>query len=275
MRKMKGSLSLLTAFLALAGALYAGLWLYSWQRFTQEIDSVYAQAPEKDLLFLGAKPKVTGFPFVPEISYTHGVRYKDVLVTFPMFHVRGYPLPGRALNAVFPEGLAIAGKGIPAGLALDFFNAVIRIPNALPESTYAEDLLDWQQKGGLIDVPSFTLTRETMSAAGYGQLSLDEDLQPAFEAQAALQGYSDFIDLLVAQDAMAPFPAMASKALLNGLSETDPQTGRQSVSLTVQVRNRTLSAGPVQAVRLPKIAWPRKNQKETQGSGNPPAPLPQ
>lgn len=271
MNKMKRPLPLFIGFIVLAGLLYAGLWLYSWQRFMQEIDSVYAQAPEKNLMFLGAKPKVTGFPFVPEISYTHGVRYKETLVTFPIFHVRGYPLPGRPLNAIFPEGLAIAGKDIPASLALDFFDATIRVPESLPESAHAEDLQDWQEKGGLIDVPSFTLKRGAMSAAGYGNLSLDQNLQPALEAQALLQGYSDFIDLLLAEKAMDPFPAMASKALLNGLSETDPQTGQQAVSLTVQIKNRILSAGPVQAVRLPQIVWPRKTQEKSQDKRNQPA----
>lgn len=257
---MKRKIALFINLIGLVGLAYAGLWLYSWQRFNAEIDTVYAQASEKEIVFLGEKPAVTGFPFVPKISYTHGLRYKSTLITFPAFHVRGFPLPGRALTAIFPEGVAIAGKDIPPHLALDFLQTKIRVPKALPQSIKEEDLREWQQKDGMIDVLSFTLKRESMSATGMGHLSLDKELQPALDAQASLEGYSDFIDLLLAQKAMKPFPAIAAKALLNGLSQTNPQTGRQTVHLKIEIKNQILSAGPVQAVRLPKIVWDTRNQ---------------
>lgn len=49
---------------------YMGLWVYSMQWFGKEIERTYAKAGEKGYKFLGPKPVLTGFPFVPEVYYT-------------------------------------------------------------------------------------------------------------------------------------------------------------------------------------------------------------
>src|SRR5690242_1237488 len=73
---------------------YITIWAYSYQWLTKRIDVVYAQAAANGYEFLGPKPVLTGFPFIPQIDYTGGFKTGNTILRFREVHLSGYPIPG-------------------------------------------------------------------------------------------------------------------------------------------------------------------------------------
>ncbi len=234
---------------------YLTLWIYSARYFKQEINNLYAQAADNNLVFLGAPPVLTGFPFVPEVYYTGGLQTGDIIVRFPEVRVKGYPIPRFPLHIDFPQGIALDGTGDPGLWSLDTLSAILIVPTKLPQTLEERSLRGWQQRDGKIDVPSYTLTKNGLTAEGNGSLSLDPLLQPVFSFESTLKGYEGFVQYLLQNQMISPMGAMAASGLLTGLSRTDPLTNENTVQLSVSVQNQILTVGPFQLVRLPTIVW--------------------
>lgn len=237
---------------------YVGLWIYSARWFSKEIDRLYAEGTQNDVQFMGPKPELTNFPFVPEVVYRGGIKIGQAEIYFPHLTLRGYPLPGTTLKMDFPLGVSLGGVADPKIWNLDTLKAGVVIPYSFPEDLTYEDLSAWRDAGGKIEVKSYTFTKDGMTSEGKGHLFLDEQLQPDLRFESEIRGYQDFIAQQQRDGLIEPFPAAGAIMLLNSLSRPDPETGGSVVTLTVTVKNRILSAGPIQAVELPPIVWGRR-----------------
>lgn len=238
---------------------YLGLWIYSAQWFGHEIDRLYAKKDSDGMDFLGPKPILTNFPFVPQVAYNGGVKTGNTEILFPQMIVRGYPIPGTKLHVTFPLGISLAGIVDPKIWNLSTLEADVVIPYSLPQSFEYEDLAQWHKDDGKIDVRHYKMTKSELEADGKGLLSLDDDLQPVFTLQSTMRGHDAFIQSQVDKGLIEPFPGAIGMTMLNGLSKTDEKTGQKSVTLTVSVENRMLRVGPLQALHLPEIAWDKRN----------------
>jgi hypothetical protein len=242
-------------FAALLVSLYLGLWIYSAQWFAKEIDKLYAQGTESDIQFLGPKPSLTNFPFVPEVLYTQGFKTGNAEILFPEMSLRGYPIFGTALNVDFPKGISVGGIVDPSIWTLDSLRAKITIPYNLPHDLSAESLIAWRDSGGKIEIRSYDMHKKSLQSDGKGHLFLDAELQPDLLFESTVRGYQAFIQEQKEAGLIEPFAAAIGLTILNGLATTDKQTGESVVRITVTVKNRILSAGPVQALELPLIVW--------------------
>lgn len=242
---------------------YVGLWIYSAQWFTKEIDRLYTEGAQNDVQFLGPKPELTNFPFVPEVIYRGGIKVREAEIYFPHLVLRGYPLPGTTLRMDFPLGVSLGGVADPKIWSLDTLKAGVVIPYSFPEDLTYEDLSAWRDDGGKIEVKDYALTKGALTSKGKGHLFLDAQLQPDLNFESEVRGYQDFIAQQQRDGLIEPFPAAGAIMFLNSLSAQDPKTDESVVALTVTVKNRILSAGPIQAVELPPIVW---------GTRKPPAP---
>lgn len=234
---------------------YAGLWIYSAKWFENEINRVYAEANDKGFRFLGEKPVLTGFPFIPEIYYTGGFQFGNAMVTFPEARLRGYPIPGLSFNLDLPRGIAVDGIANPAQASLDTLKADITIPSTIPSDIHPETLRAWQQRGGRFHVRKYTLTKGALQSEGEGRFSLDDALQPEVQLDSTIIGYQDFIQQLTQDGIVEPIPAAIAMALMNNMAKTDEQTGQNLVTLNVSITNRFLTIGPLQVAQLPMIVW--------------------
>lgn len=252
--KTRSKIALGVTLVLLLGA-YLGLWIYSAQWFTKEIDKLYAEGAQNDVQFLGPKPKLENFPFVPEVIYHGGFKIGQAEIYFPQLTLRGYPIPGTTLKMDFPLGVSLGGVTDPKLWNLDTLEAGVTIPYEFPQDLTFEDLSAWRDAGGKIEVKDYALTKGALTSNGKGHLFLDAQLQPDLSFESEIRGYQDFIAEQQREGLIEPFPAAGAIMFLNSLSRKDPDTGESLVALTVTVKNRILSAGPIQAVELPPIVW--------------------
>ncbi|PZQ46117.1 MAG: hypothetical protein DI551_05775 [Micavibrio aeruginosavorus] len=251
-------ISLLAGALVLIG-LYLALWLYSAQWLRREIDTLYANAQEEGVEFLGPKPTLGNFPFKPRMIYSGGIKTGNLEVLFPQVTLTGYPLPFMTLEIDFPLGIMLGGFVDPKVWTVDQLNARVGIPYRLPRSFTQEDLADWRDHGGSIDVRSYTIRKRDLNSKGQGYLALDEALQPIFSFESEVTGYDAFISAQIEEGIIERLPGAIAMTILNGLSTTDEKTGQKKVILTASVKNRLLSVGPLQALELPPIVWDTRN----------------
>ena len=255
-KKTKIGLGIFAGVLLVA---YLSLWVYSAQWFAKEIDKLYAQNGEDGVNFLGEKPILVNFPFVPEVYYTRGMRIGNADVMFPEVKLRGYPLPGTALTVEFPQGISLGGIVDPTIWQIDSLKTRLTIPFEFPADLSYESLAAWRDGGGAITVQNYELTKGALISDGKGHLFLDDQMQPDLSFESEIRGYQEFISEQQAANLIEPFAGAIGTTILNGLSKTDPETGDSVVHITVTVKNRILSAGPLQALELPPIVWDRRN----------------
>lgn len=255
MKKGRAWLSWCLAIALLLIAAYGGLWAYSYQWMKGEVDRAYENVEDNGYRFLGPKPVLTGFPLVPEIYYSGGFQAGNVMVEFPEARLRGYPIPGLTFNLSIPRGVAISGPVDPSIWSLETLDADIVIPSTIPADFTAGSLSAWQRGGGQFDIRRYELTKDGLMSEGLGNFTLDTDLQPEIEFESRIKGYDVFIQSLMQQGMIEPFPAAIAIGALNSLSKPDEETGDNIVTVNISVKNRMLTVGPVQALELPRIVW--------------------
>lgn len=246
---------LLTVFFLLLAGIYIGLWLYSARWFGREVDNFYAGAQEQGVEFLGPKPRLTNFPFVPQIVYNGGLKFGNAELLFPQMIVRGYPVPYTTLHMDFPLGLSLGGIVDPKLWTLDRLEARLEIPYRLPAAFTQEDLGAWRDAGGKIDVRQYALRKDGLICEGKGMLALDAALQPTLSMESTVEGYDAFIRAQQDAGLIEPFAAAVAITILNGLARQDGTAGGTSVRITANVTNRLLSVGPLQVLEIPEIVW--------------------
>lgn len=241
---------------------YLGLWIYSAQWFDKQAKEIYAQAEKNGVRFLGPKPAMSNFPFVPQLYYTGGIQTGNVIIAFPEMRVSGYPVPGTKLHVSFPAGISLDGIVDPKIWTLDMLDADIVIPWSMPATFDYEDLAAWKKDDGKIDVTRYALVKEQLVSEGEGDLSLDEQLQPVFHFESRITGYEAFIQSHVDKGNIEPFAGGIAMSLLNGLAKPDQEGAVRTVVLNVSVENRLLRAGPLQVLELPLIEWDRRSSPD-------------
>jgi hypothetical protein len=240
---------------------YLSLWFYSARWFHKEIDRLYADETD-NVVFLGKKPALGNFPFVPTVNYHGGLQIGNAEILFPQVRLKGYPLPGTTLKIDFPLGVSLGGMVDPKIWNLDSLKAGVAIPYRFPEDFTYEGLSAWREGGGTLTVRSYEMTKGTLRSEGKGHLFLDAQLQPDLNFESEVRGYQEFIAEQQRAGLIQPFAAAGAIMLLNSLSSQDEKTGESLVRITVTVKNGILSAGPIQALELPPIVWGRRSQPD-------------
>ena len=238
---------------------YLGLWIYSAKWFNQEINKIYASSAKDGFIFLGEKPKLSNFPFVPEVRYQKGFEAGNLKILFPDLLIRGYPIPFMDLKLSFPNGVSMGGMVDPKIWSLSFLNIHLSVPHRLPPSFYEEDLKAWSQTGGRIKITKYIAQKDQLTAVGHGDFLLDNNLQPVFNFLSVIDGYDAFINTEKERGLIDPFAAAIGMTVLNGLSKIDDVTGEKTVTLNITAKNQMLWVGPIQALPLPQIVWDKRN----------------
>lgn len=253
---MKYFIGLFLTLIVLA-ATYSGAWFYAAAEINKGIDQFYYQdAPDMDIEFLGEKPVVTGFPGPPVINYTGGFKTDDVMVAFDDLKITGFPLPKFPIYFEIDSPLLIENHKLEASAYVDYLQIVAIIPAKLPNSTNKADISRWQKNVGTIEVEHFATSRRSTFVKSYGNIGLDEDLQPIFQMTSNVSGYEELINLFVESEFLKPMPASLAISALNALALNNPETGRKEVTLLSNLQNNTLYLGPVRIAELPAVEWP-------------------
>jgi len=54
---------------------------------------------------------------------------------------------------------------------------------------------------------------------------------------------------------ITPMAANIALMVLNGMAQTDEETGQKFVEFDILILNNKLSLGPIKAMKIPKITW--------------------
>jgi hypothetical protein len=139
------------------------------------------------------------------------------------------------------------------------FDAVIRGPVAVPvDATTAPPLTsilaDWRDRGGDIEVKSFSFAQGPLSLSGEATLALDANLQPLGAGTVTARGLSETVEILLRDGLIPTDRAMVARATAKALERTGADGKEAKFALSVQ--NSILSFGPAPLLQVPPIKWP-------------------
>lgn len=261
---MKKILIILTLIILLGGT-YVGAWMFMKKEVDAAIVDAYANASRNGIAFMGAMPTLQGFPFVPTITYTDGIRINDTNISFSTMTISGYPVPGLPLTVSFPAGVIGWHEGRTDSIALQDLSITIKTPWPLPRTLDETGLTAWRDNGGDIVITDSHIEYESTHTQAEGIITLDGMMQPAATLTARMTGYAALVQSLVESGQLKPFAGIALVAALNNftLPEPDEESGEMIAQLPLTVQNRGLYVGPVLVETFQPIVW---------GTRNPPAP---
>ncbi len=242
--------------LIFVAALYSSAWFFMGYKINQAINQFYTQdAPANGITFLGEKPKLSGFPAVPFVTYTKGFKKGDLSVTFSKLRVIGFPIPTFPIAINIDHDLTIQDNKTKKSLTLDYLRTTLEIPKSFPRSSKKNDVLKWQKEVERIDIKHFKTAKENMKINATGFAGLDNNLQPTLNLDTDIKNHEELIQFFVKTGELKPLPAALALSALNAMAKTDLQTNEHAVNLKVKIQDQTLFLGPIRTIKLPPVYW--------------------
>jgi hypothetical protein len=130
----------------------------------------------------------------------------------------------------------------------------LKIFKKLNSTLSLQNLKEWRDAGGIIDIDSFEGIVGGLKTSAKGTLALDQNLQPLLAMSAKFEGIISFIDRLNKSGFIGSNTAILAKVILGGISKRS-ENGRLSAGFPLSIQNRKLSVGPVTLMTLPSINW--------------------
>ncbi|MEO0392663.1 MAG: DUF2125 domain-containing protein, partial [Pseudomonadota bacterium] len=161
-----------------------------------------------------------------------------------------------ALNGIdgtLPEGSTRLPLGDMAQ-GIERFHTIFTLTGPLPQGVYASALGQWRDQGGAVSLDDLLVDLGDVTVAGTGNATLDAALQPAVNLDMMVEGHQVLVARLVAEGTIPQLMADFANQMLKPLVTTD-DTGRETLGITVGLRDRWLMIGPMQLMRLPPIQW--------------------
>lgn len=243
-------------FFAVIAALYSGVWLYAADRAEREIIKL---SDDKKITFLGDAPSISGFPGRPVLKITDGITIDNITIRAPEITFRAIPLPGQTLLIEAANTIHFHDNATDQNIEFDRLNAAIEIPRDIPHEIFGDfnhaALKQWQEKIGSMTIESLNIIKDNTRLSSQGVIGLDQNLQPEMSLQNAVEGYDSFITTLTQNGYIEPLPAALALSALNGMTQTNPKTGRKYALVNTKIQDRVLFIGPIRAVKIPMINW--------------------
>lgn len=251
------------AFLSLLALIfiYCGGWFGLQHHLQQSVDNYIAEANNRGLYFTGDPPKITGFPGLPVLFYSGEIHHNplNIRLGVPGLYVRGLMPPVKTLAFSMPYGISLLSSDRPSVWSLDRLEVSAPLPDTIPADYTREGLSAWRDKNGRIVLDNLIMKKSTLTITAAGQLTLDENLQPAGNLDATMTGYMAFIEELENYRLINTKEKLLAISLLTGLSQTD-EDGGNYIDIDITLQNRKLFVGPLQLASLPAIRWAWRSQ---------------
>jgi len=139
-------------------------------------------------------------------------------------------------------------------------DAVIKGPVAMPADfaaapTLTQILADWRDRGGDIEVKSFSFAQGPLSLGGEATLALDGNLQPLGAGTVTASGLGEAVEILLKDGLIAADRAMVARATAKALERTGADD-KAEAKFALSLQNGIVSFGPAPLLQVPPIAWP-------------------
>lgn len=207
---------------------------------------------------------VSGFPGMMVFSGTFRTTVIDQTrqyeLVVPSFIIEGFPVGFINCTLTLPQGGYIEGVGDRDVWSLEYLEITGPLPLDLPSEINNQSLAAWKDNGGKITVEHFKFTKEPLKGEGAGVLSLDDNLQPVASINTRIEGYREFINLLLQKNMIETRGALLAGTILNGLSSSSPDGNKSYLDIGISVMSRTLYAGPLAVAQIPPVDWGNGSQ---------------
>lgn len=244
---------------------YGVFWHVLARQIETGVRDIYDSAGKAGIVIEGRFPQISGFPFKHRLSFSGKIHTDGyVSVNIPQMEMTAFPLPGQMLEITFPQGLSVSSDASPMdGPAVDgdvwslgYLSVTGPIPETIPAAATVESLRAWRDGGGAAVISSFEARKESLNVSGYGQIRLDNELQPAGYANVVMKGQVAFLGYLESKKLIDPKQSLITSSVLNGLSSQDEASGERFLKASLTVQNRKLLVGPIPVITFPAIEWP-------------------
>ncbi|HTK85015.1 MAG TPA: DUF2125 domain-containing protein [Patescibacteria group bacterium] len=247
----------------LAVFLYCGAWFAGAAVIRKQIHRLPELAARSGIEIDGQFSDVSGFPFQPNVHFAGSLRAPQATVIIPELFVQGFPLPGRQVKLVLPQGAhlepGIDRNYIDSDLwSAQFMSATAIIPDPLPVDGTAEGLAEWRDRDGKITLNSVTVKKNSLDLRGRGVLKLDSNLQPDGQIHADVIGYDDFMAYLAAKNLVKRKQGFLAQTALSLFARRDPVSKQSSISADLAIQRQSLYFGPILLATMPAVQWPHR-----------------
>lgn len=118
-----------------------------------------------------------------------------------------------------------------------------------------EILADWRDRGGDVEVKSFTFVQGPLSLGGEATLALDGYLQPLGAGTVKATGLSEAVEILLRDGLIPADRALVARTTAKALERTGAD-GKLEAKFALSLQNGVLSFGPAPLLQVPPIEWP-------------------
>jgi hypothetical protein len=217
--------------------------------------------------FILTAPLATRFPTAPFTLEAEGLQLGPdggaLAVGALQASFRADPKAERAQAALSLQLAAraiILPAGLPGTAVLGREIARLRLRAALSgplpaTGTPAGCARAWRDGGGSLAISRLALAWGPVTADAEGSFGLDSALQPSGAATVRIGGLDALLQAAVAAGQMTEPAARAARALLTLLAPPSPAGGTTELAVPLQLRDRTLAAGPFTLLRVPRFRW--------------------
>jgi len=236
---------------------YCGGWYYIAKELNNGIHQFYeTDGPLLGYQFYGDKPKLSGFPFKPVVTYKKGFAKDGVNFEFDTIKIKAYPLPTQPLSANI-KNLSIQVAKSKRRYDMDQLKTTIIIPKFMPEDVTRPNIITWQKDVGQIDITYLELNKDTITAQASGAIGLDDNLQPSIDMNTLLKDYDKLLEILSEETKeITPLQSKIALTIFNGIGKKDEESGRKYVELRIRIKDRRLIIGPLKTIKFPAVSWP-------------------
>lgn len=135
----------------------------------------------------------------------------------------------------------------PLGPDLRQFNATFLLAPPLPKGP--DDIVQWRDQGGSVDVTNFALAWGPLDMRGNGTLSLDKQMRLLAALSSEVRGFKETINALAEAGRMRPNVARTAQQALD-LMARPGSDGKPTLTVPITAQDGRLYVGPLELMEL-------------------------
>jgi hypothetical protein len=156
--------------------------------------------------------------------------------------------------AIDLAGLSVPGAPPALGGTIDDAAIGLTVMGPIPPGTPRQAATGWRDAGGTVELDHLHLGWGGLDLDAKGTLALDRDLQPEGILSGSLGGYDKLLAALVSAGQVKGSDASRIRLVLGLLAKPGPD-GKPRLAAALTLQNGTLSMGPINFGRMPRIDW--------------------
>lgn len=237
---------------------YTAFWFWMAGEINRQVRYVITDWAEAGIAFNGEIGKVRGYPGRPIIDF-HGIlNTPTAIVDVGKGSFEGFPALNQTWEITLEEGFRLTNPALPEQtLQAEYAQAVLYIKGPYIRDLTRPEIAAWQEKGGRIYLSDLVIQQYVSRIEGFGELYLNEQLQPTGALNLQIIGIADFLSRMREDGLISESNAQTATNLVKLMGANMSAPGAAAdLSLTLSIQDNVLRVGMFPLARLPVAVWP-------------------